>query len=268
MLKCFYSVCVCVILFQYPSNPMQIHPTQDAQLQQFAQHWVMTPAPPPVPHGVMATTSTPQMPVAQQPTFSSMTAPLHSLTPVTTTAIPAAITNMTAPLYSHTAVITAPPQQPLMPQHVAFPSIQGVPVHPNPAVSAFPTAVANKNVPQMQYNVNPAATRASGTVSSYPVAAQMPQPPVQAVSDRGPSEGCPSGASSEYSPTSDEEADGVDITPVRDSDSQAGADSGKSTPALLKPQSPKKTAKKVMTVKGLLGELKAMVVNQGEKAII
>ncbi|KAG5261981.1 hypothetical protein AALO_G00290770 [Alosa alosa] len=249
----------------YASNPMQVHSTPDAQLQQFAQHWVMTTTAPSVPHGVMSTTTTPQMTIAQHPTFSSVLTPLHHLTPVTST--PAAVTSMPAPLYNHATVITAPPQQPLLPQHGAFPSGQGVPVHSTPIVSPFPAAMPNQDVPQVLHNVNPVAT---GTLSSYPITAQMPQPPAQVVGHRGPPQGCPSGESSEYSPTSDEdEAEGVDTTPVRDSDSQTGTGTGTGTPAILKakPLSPEKTAKKVMTVKYLLGELKAMVVNQDSAAV-
>ncbi|XP_062384439.1 coiled-coil domain-containing protein 14 isoform X2 [Sardina pilchardus] len=240
----------------YASNPMQVHSTPDAQLQQFAQHWVMTTTAPSVPHGVMSTTATPQMTIAQHPTFSSVLTPLHHPTP-------AAITSMPAPLYNHANLITAPPPQPLLAQHGAFPSGQGVPVHSSPIVSPFPAAMPNQDVPQVLHNVNPVAT---GTLST----AQMPQPPAQVVGHRGPPQGCPSGESSEYSPTSDEdEADGVDTTPVRDSDSQTGAGTGTGTPAILKvkPLSPEKTAKKVMTVKYLLGELKAMVVNQDSAAV-
>lgn len=58
----------------------------------------------------------------------------------------------------------------------------------------------------------------------------------------------------------EDELDSVDTMPVRDTSCQ--------TKLMLKhkskPASPEKTARKVMTVKYLLGELKALVANQGE----
>ncbi|XP_031414870.1 coiled-coil domain-containing protein 14 isoform X2 [Clupea harengus] len=243
------------------SNSMQVHPTPDAQLQQFTQHWIMTPAPS-VPHGVISTTATPQLTVLQHPAISSIPAPLHHIT-TATTAPPVAITNMPAPLYTHAAVSTAPSQQPLLPQHGAFAPGQVVPGHPSPIVNAFPTAVPNQDAPQVLHSINPAA---SGTLRSYPVPAHVARVPAQTVADQGQPRVCLSGGNSEYSVTSDEdEVDRVDTTPVRDSDSQSGT----GTPAVLKakPLSPEKTAKKVMTLQYLLGELKALVVNQDSAAV-
>lgn len=72
------------------------------------------------------------------------------------------------------------------------------------------------------------------------------------------------GETSEYSEgssTEDDELDCVDVTPVRD----MGCQSGQSQPTPRETSlSPEKTARKVLTVKGLLGELKALVVSKGK----
>lgn len=63
----------------------------------------------------------------------------------------------------------------------------------------------------------------------------------------------------------EDELDRVDTMPVRDTSCQTSID--KHTVMLKynsKSGSPVKTARKVMTVKYLLGELKALVANQGE----
>lgn len=63
----------------------------------------------------------------------------------------------------------------------------------------------------------------------------------------------------------EDELDRVDIMPVRDTSCQTSIDkhTGKLTHK-SKAGSPEITARKVMTVKYLLGELKALVANQGE----
>nr|XP_023676705.1 coiled-coil domain-containing protein 14 [Paramormyrops kingsleyae] len=74
------------------------------------------------------------------------------------------------------------------------------------------------------------------------------------------------GETSEYSEgssTEDDELDCVDVTPVRDMGCQSGLEKHQSPPR-EKSLSPEKTAKKVLTVKGLLGELKALVLRKAD----
>ncbi|XP_048868693.1 coiled-coil domain-containing protein 14 isoform X2 [Brienomyrus brachyistius] len=75
-----------------------------------------------------------------------------------------------------------------------------------------------------------------------------------------------SGETSEYSEgssTEDDELDCVDVTPVRDMGCQSGLEKHQPPPQ-EKSLSPEKTAKKVLTVRGLLGELKALVVSKAD----
>ncbi|KAL2088190.1 hypothetical protein ACEWY4_017018 [Coilia grayii] len=245
------------------SNPMQAHTVADAALQQFAQQWIMTPAPPPVAHGLLSSATTAhQLPPAQHPVLASMPASLCHLTPVTT-APPAAVTNMAAPVYHHS---TGPPQQLLLSQHGALPSGQRVPAHPNPTSSAFPAAAAVPSQdPQVQQNSNP-STSGARHLYAAPLLLSQAEPAQAAASQRQPRR-CTPAESSEYLTSEEEGGDEeVDTTPVRDSDSQNGG-GGLADVLKAKPLSPEKTAKKVMTVKYLLGELKALVANQDSAAV-
>ncbi|XP_051568336.1 coiled-coil domain-containing protein 14-like isoform X2 [Myxocyprinus asiaticus] len=65
----------------------------------------------------------------------------------------------------------------------------------------------------------------------------------------------------------DEEQDGVDTTPVRDISCQTSKEKLTDVSLEGKPTSPEKTARKVMTLKFMLGELKTLVANQDSEAV-
>ncbi|XP_060724807.1 coiled-coil domain-containing protein 14 isoform X2 [Tachysurus vachellii] len=109
------------------------------------------------------------------------------------------------------------------------------------------------------------------TCPSPPVSSQLPThiPVRDSSRDHQVSSGEYASSSSEESGdcmSEDDELDRVDTMPVRDTSSQTSID--KHTGTLKhKSGSPEKTARKVMTVKYLLGELKALVANQDCEAV-
>ncbi|XP_030637708.1 coiled-coil domain-containing protein 14 [Chanos chanos] len=238
------------------------------------------------------TTSTPalspQRPgsVHTEPNSGSSNGQMHHLTQhwaTLTTGAPSApnaiiTTTVSAGQYETTASV-APPVQPLStftapsPLQQAFtPSGgQGVLEFSNPHLSTSPVGTHGPSVPFRQ---------PPQPLAGAPFTAQEPQVPVvfPQPAPNGPYMSCSgaqdqmasSGESSEDSAGStseEEDHDGVDTMPVRDTSCQTSADHQKVFQHKTKSTSPEKTARKVMTVKYLLGELKTLVANQDSEAV-
>ncbi|XP_063068039.1 coiled-coil domain-containing protein 14 [Engraulis encrasicolus] len=204
---------------------------------------------------------------------------------------PMAPSNMSAPMYTqHSAAV--PPQEPQLPQHGSVAPGHGVlPDHPSPSnptitVNTVPTAGAlpSHNNPHVKQNGvagnPPSDSRAhklyTTTLPSSSAAAQASQnAPGQSVANQ-PRPRTPLDGPEYTTSSSSSEDEDVDITPVRDSDSQngcldsqngGGVSRGLADVLKAKALSPQKTARKVMTVKYLLGELKTLVANQDSAAV-
>lgn len=223
----FYSVSAVV-----SPTSLQSHRAADGEMHHFPQQWTEASAAPSTQHGALSATVSPT-----QYTASFSVAPAVQLQPAVSTAVSA---------------------------------VQPGQLKPSSPVINAPHAGSGGQSSTLQSHSGPQCCPSS------PVSAQSHTPVPLAThilvcdssQDQQLSSGeCVSSSSEESGDcmSEDDELDRVDTMPVRDTSCQTSID--KHTVMLKynsKSGSPVKTARKVMTVKYLLGELKALVANQGE----
>ncbi|KAF7711149.1 coiled-coil domain-containing protein 14 [Silurus meridionalis] len=211
------------------------HEGADGETHQFTQQWAAASAVPSTQHGALSATISPT-----QYTASFSVAPAVQVHPAVPTARSAVHPGQ---LKSSSPVIHAP-HAGSGGQNSALLSSCGPQICPSPPVAArIPTPVA--------------------LPTHIPVCDSSQDQPLS-------SGECVSSSSEESGDcmSEEDELDRVDTMPVRDTSCRSGMDKHA---AILKhkskSQSPEKTSRKVITVKYLLGELKALVANQDSEAV-
>ncbi|KAL6455922.1 hypothetical protein MHYP_G00357730 [Metynnis hypsauchen] len=184
------------------------------------------------------------------------------------TAVPP--TQYTALLSAAPAVQQHPPASTVSTVHQASirPTAKGELTVPSPLLSAPHVLSVGQSAPLQSQNGSqscPSPTVAAHTPTQVPITSHpqtYPQPVLVHSSHQEQSSGAEESSEESGGCTSEEDdLAGVDITPVRDTSCQTSMN--KHTVQ----SSPERTARKVMTVKYLLGELKTLVANQDSEAV-